>query len=114
MRRLRLLFLFLRVPGKRLSLRAYQLPMWLPQANRRSIGRCAPPATLRRAGSQVKPDPSSALVVTGIYRLTRFLWILLGWVLSMNRFQIEPEERALTCLFGQTFLAYATQVRGWI
>lgn len=62
----------------------------------------------------MKPDPSSGLVVTGIYRLTRFLWILLDWVLSMNRFQIEPEERALTCLFGQTFLAYATQVRGWI
>ena len=58
-----------------------------------------------------------------------FLWILLGWgiffsnapaflvlpgfVLSMNRFQIEPEERALTRLFGQAFVAYATRVRRW-
>jgi hypothetical protein len=74
-----LLFLFLRLSGKRLSLRANQLPMWLPHTNSGSIGRCAPPAGLWRAGSQMKPDPSSALVVTGIYRLTRFLWILLGW-----------------------------------
>ena len=59
-----------------------------------------------------------------------FLWILLGWgiffsnapavlvlpgfVLFMNRFQIEPEERALTRLFGQAFVAYATRVRRWI
>lgn len=84
----------------------------------------------------MKPDSSSALVVTGIYRLTRnpmylgFLWILFGWgiflsnalaflvlpgvVLYMNRFQIEPEERALTRLFGQTFVTYAKQVRRWI
>ena len=84
----------------------------------------------------MKPDSSSALVVTGIYRLTRnpmylgFLWILFGWgifisnaltflvlpgvVLYMNRFQIEPEERALTRLFGQAFVTYAKQVRRWI
>lgn len=84
----------------------------------------------------MKPDSSSALVVTGIYRLTRnpmylgFLWILLGWgiflsnalaflilpgfVLYMNRFQIGPEERALTRLFGQAFVTYRTQVRRWI
>lgn len=84
----------------------------------------------------MKPDSSSALVVTGIYRLTRnpmylgFLWFLLGWgiflsnalallilpgfVMYMNRFQIEPEERALTRLFGQAFVTYATQVRRWI
>ncbi len=84
----------------------------------------------------MKPDSSSALVVTGIYRLTRnpmylgLLWILLGWgiflsnapafvvlpgfILYMNRFQIEPEERALTRLFGQAFLEYRAQVRRWI
>ena len=95
--------------------------------------------SFRRAKTTVnpmKPDSSSALVVTGIYRLTRnpmylgFLWILLGWgiflsntlaflvlpgfVLYMNRFQIEPEERALTRLFGQAFVTYAKQVRRWI
>lgn len=84
----------------------------------------------------MKPDSASALVVTGIYRLTRnpmylgFLWILLGWgivlshalaflilpgfVLYMNRFQIEPEERALTTLFGQAFVDYRSCVRRWI
>ena len=31
--------LFLWMPGQRLSLRANQLPMWLPQANGRSVGR---------------------------------------------------------------------------
>ncbi|MEK6804375.1 MAG: isoprenylcysteine carboxylmethyltransferase family protein [Nitrospirota bacterium] len=95
--------------------------------------------SFRRAKTTVnpmKPDSSSALVVTGIYRLTRnpmylgFLWILLGWgiflsnapaflvlpgfAFYMNRFQIEPEERALTRLFGQAFVTYATQVRRWI
>lgn len=84
----------------------------------------------------MKPDSASALVVTGIYRVTRnpmylgFLWILLGWgivlshalaflilpgfVLYMNRFQIEPEERALTTLFGQAFVDYRSRVRRWI
>lgn len=84
----------------------------------------------------MKPDSASALVVTGIYRLTRnpmylgFLWILLGWgivlshmlaflmlpgfVFYMNRFQIEPEERALTTLFGEAFVAYRSRVRRWI
>jgi protein-S-isoprenylcysteine O-methyltransferase Ste14 len=95
--------------------------------------------SFRRAKTTVnpmKPDSSSALVVSGIYRLTRnpmylgFLWILFGWgiflsnalaflvlpgvVLYMNRFQIEPEERALTRLFGQAFVTYAKQVRRWI
>ena len=95
--------------------------------------------SFRRAKTTVnpmKPDSSSALVVTGIYRLTRnpmylgFLWILAAWgiflsnalaflappgfVLYMNRFQIEPEEKALTRLFGQAFVAYRTQVRRWI
>ena len=58
-----------------------------------------------------------------------FLWILLDWgivfsnapaflvrrgfVLSMHRFQIEPEERALIRLFGQAFVTYTTQVRRW-
>ncbi|MDR4480684.1 MAG: isoprenylcysteine carboxylmethyltransferase family protein [Nitrospira sp.] len=84
----------------------------------------------------MKPDSSSALVVTGIYRLTRnpmylgFLLLLVGWgiflsnalaflvlpgfVMYMNRFQIEPEERALTRLFGQAFVIYRSQVRRWI
>lgn len=84
----------------------------------------------------MKPESSSALVVTGIYRLTRnpmylgFLWILFGWgiflsnapallilpgfIFYMNRFQIEPEERALARLFGPAFVEYRIQVRRWI
>ena len=135
LRNLRLLILCLRMPGKRLSLRANQLPMWLPQANSGSVGRLCP---ARRTVAGGDTDEAGLLVRAGragIYRLTRnpmylgFLWILPGWgiflsnapaflvlpgfALSMNRFQIEPEERALTRLFGQAFVAYATQVRRW-
>ena len=95
--------------------------------------------SFRRAKTTVnpmKPDSSSALVVSGIYRLTRnpmylgFWLILFGWAIFlsnllaflllpvfiwyMNRFQIEPEEQALTSLFGQAFLSYRSRVRRWI
>ncbi|MCS6328844.1 MAG: hypothetical protein H8K06_17405 [Nitrospira sp.] len=42
LRNLRLRVLFLRVPGQCLSLRADQLPMWLPQANRGTVSRFCP------------------------------------------------------------------------
>jgi len=96
-------------------------------------------ASFRRAGTTVnpmKPDSASSLVVSGIYRLTRnpmylgFLLVLIGWaiflsnalaflflpafILYMNRFQIEPEEKALTSLFGQQFVAYTSRVRRWL
>jgi protein-S-isoprenylcysteine O-methyltransferase Ste14 len=32
----------------------------------------------------------------------------------MNRFQIQPEERALASRFGPAFTAYASRVRRWI
>ena len=95
--------------------------------------------SFRRAHTTVNPmQPSSAssLVTSGIYRYTRnpmylgMLFVLLGWalylanvlaflflpafILYMNRFQIEPEERAMTALFGQEFLEYASRVRRWI
>ena len=95
--------------------------------------------SVRRAGTTVnplKPDTSSALVCSGIYTLTRnpmylgFLMLLIGWgvylsnalallfvpafVLYMNRFQIEAEERALASRFGQEFVAYTTRVRRWL
>jgi len=96
-------------------------------------------ASFRRAKTTVNPmNPGSAsvLVDRGIYRLTRnpmylgFLVVLLGWafflsnlvallplpafISYMNRFQIEPEEKALVALFGQTFVAYQTRVRRWL
>ena len=95
--------------------------------------------SFRRARTTVnpmKPGSASVLVDGGIYRLTRnpmylgFLVVLLGWaiflsnivaflllpafVCYMNRFQIEPEERALAALFGQSFVAYKTRVRRWL
>ena len=95
--------------------------------------------SFRRAHTTVNPmQPSSAssLVTSGIYRYTRnpmylgMLFVLVGWalylanvlvflflpafILYMNRFQIEPEERAMTALFGQEFLEYASRVRRWI
>lgn len=93
----------------------------------------------RRAGTTVnpfKPGTSSSLVTNGIYRFTRnpmyigLLLTLLGWaaflssppalfglavfVLYMNRFQIEPEERVLSSLFGTDYAAYHARVRRWL
>lgn len=95
--------------------------------------------SFRRARTTVnplKPGSASALVTSGIYRFTRnpmylgFALVLLAWavflgnalalvllpgfVLYIDRFQIEPEERVLSALFGTAFGAYAKQVRRWL
>ncbi|UVJ43632.1 isoprenylcysteine carboxylmethyltransferase family protein [Pseudomonas sp. LS1212] len=95
--------------------------------------------SFRRARTTVnplKPETASALVSSGIYRYTRnpmylgfaiallawsiFLaWPLallgvLGFALYMNRFQIGPEERALSALFGADFHQYCGRVRRWL
>ena len=36
------------------------------------------------------------------------------FVAYINRFQIEPEERALKARFGEEFEAYCRRVRRWI
>jgi protein-S-isoprenylcysteine O-methyltransferase Ste14 len=36
------------------------------------------------------------------------------YVLYINRFQIEPEERALTLLFGTAYAAYTERARRWL
>jgi protein-S-isoprenylcysteine O-methyltransferase Ste14 len=94
---------------------------------------------LRRASTTInpwKPETASALVTSGIYRYTRnpmyvgLLLLLLGWaaflsspfvflgpvvfVLYISRFQIVPEERALSALFGAAFTDYQSQVRRWL
>jgi protein-S-isoprenylcysteine O-methyltransferase Ste14 len=96
-------------------------------------------ASFRRARTTVNPlspDSTTALVISGIYRLTRnpmylgFLFMLVAeivwlanpvalllapaFVLYLNRFQIGPEEMALQSRFGAQFDAYATRVRKWI
>lgn len=90
----------------------------------------------RTTVNPLKPESSSALVNTGIYRYSRnpmyvgFLcWILawgvfldnplafllgLAFVPYMNRFQIIPEEKALTNLFGDDYLIYCKQARRWL
>ena len=89
----------------------------------------------RTTSNPMKPATSSALVVSGIYKITRnpmylgFLLLVIAWalflsnmlalafipafVIYMNRFQIRPEERALTKLFGQDFIDYKARVRRW-
>ncbi len=90
----------------------------------------------RTTVNPLKPETASALVSSGIYRYTRnpmylgfaaalVAWSIflawppgllgvLGYVVYMNRFQIEPEERALTRLFGGHFTQYCSQVRRWL
>jgi protein-S-isoprenylcysteine O-methyltransferase Ste14 len=95
--------------------------------------------SFRRARTTVnpmKPDSTSALVVSGIYRYTRnpmylgFLLILLAcaaalanalalialpvFVLYMNRFQISPEERVLDSRFAPEYAEYRARVRRWL
>ena len=44
-------------------------------------------------------------------------WTLLGpaaYFLYIERFQIAPEERALTALFGAEYAAYLSKVRRWL
>ena len=96
-------------------------------------------AAFHRAGTTVnplQPENSSTLVVDGVYRYTRnpmylaLLMLLFAWGIAlsnpysmlaawtfipyMNRFQIRPEERAMTQRFGAEFLRYAARVRRWI
>jgi protein-S-isoprenylcysteine O-methyltransferase Ste14 len=90
----------------------------------------------RTTVNPMNPGASSALVVGGVYRVTRnpmylgFAIALLGWAVFlanplallvlpvftvyMTRFQILPEERVLEARFGADFKAYAAKVRRWL
>lgn len=93
----------------------------------------------RRARTTVnphKPDNSSSLVTSGIYRHTRnpmylgmamvllawAAWLGSAWALAgiaafaawITRFQITPEERTLARIFGRQFEEYRVRVRRWI
>lgn len=95
--------------------------------------------SFRRAKTTVnplKPEAASALVSSGIYKISRnpmyvgfalFLvawavylsspWALvgvIGFVLYIDRFQIQPEERALAALFAAEFERYKNSVRRWV
>jgi protein-S-isoprenylcysteine O-methyltransferase Ste14 len=84
----------------------------------------------------LRPSRASSLVTTGIFRISRnpiylgdllvlaalAVWLgnavsallLVPFVAYINRFQIIPEERALTKLFGQSYAAYCSKVRRWL
>jgi len=93
----------------------------------------------RRARTTInpfKPENSTTLVTSGIYRITRnpmyvgLTLVLVGWAaflwsawalpgpvvfaLYITRFQIAPEERALCARFGETYAQYAAHVRRWL
>ena len=84
----------------------------------------------------VRPHKAACIVSEGIFRFSRnpmylgMLLLLAGWaaylahplallflplfIAYMNRFQIIPEERALTDKFGTPFISYLNTVRRWI
>lgn len=90
----------------------------------------------RTTVNPTQPEKATSVVTTGIYRLTRnpmylgFLIMILAmavklanpitWVMMplfiiyMNQFQIKPEERALSELFGDEYIQYRKKVRRWI
>ena len=95
--------------------------------------------SFRRAKTTVnpmKPETATSLVSSGIYSVTRnpmyvgLLLVLIAWaaylssawallgplgfVLYISRFQIAPEERVLSTLFGSEYTAYQSRVRRWL
>ncbi|MEO7401164.1 MAG: isoprenylcysteine carboxylmethyltransferase family protein [Polaromonas sp.] len=93
----------------------------------------------RRAKTTVNPmapQKSSAVVSTGVYRLTRnpmylgLVFLLLAWAVYLSsawallgvpafmacitRFQIKPEERVLAARFDLRYADYCARVRRWL
>jgi protein-S-isoprenylcysteine O-methyltransferase Ste14 len=95
--------------------------------------------SFHRVGTTVnpmKPEATTSLVTEGVYRFSRnpiylgLAMILSSWgvylsdllslifvcffIMYMNHFQIQPEERILHKLFGSCFERYKHQVRRWL
>ena len=91
---------------------------------------------MRTTVNPMAPERATALVAVGVFRASRnpmylgMLLVLAGWavflgnaaaallvpafVAWMTRFQIRPEERALTARFGASYLDYCARVRRWL
>ena len=130
------------VPAAQLWPRAGSLAVWGVAVGLALLGAgiaLAGVLAFRRARTTVNPlapQRASQLVVVGIYRRTRnpmylgMLLVLAGWgvclgnalaflalplfVLTLNRLQIKPEERALRERFGEAYLSYMQRVRRWV
>jgi len=83
----------------------------------------------------INPNAASSLVTHGVFRVSRnpmylsLVLYLVAWaaylsnwlalllvpvfVLYINRFQIKPEERALSALYGPAYSSYKARVRRW-
>src|SRR5262245_972128 len=90
----------------------------------------------RTTMNPIKPSTTSSLVTDGVFRITRnpmylsLVLFLVAWgvylsnwlalllvpvfVLYINQFQIKPEERALSALFGSEYASYQARVRRWL
>jgi protein-S-isoprenylcysteine O-methyltransferase Ste14 len=90
----------------------------------------------RTTVNPLKPERATALVTGGVYRITRnpmyvgMVFLLLAWavylsallpfagivvfIVYITRFQIQPEERVLTGIFGDEYSTYAARVRRWL
>ena len=90
----------------------------------------------RTTANPLKPERATSLVTGGIYRVSRnpmyvgMAFLLLAWavhlsallpfvgpvvfVLYITRYQIQPEERVLKDIFGDSYLAYAARTRRWL
>lgn len=84
----------------------------------------------------LKPARASTLITGGAFRFTRnpiylgdllilaaiAVWLgqpanlalLAGFAWYIDRFQIRPEERVLSALFGAEYAAYCARVRRWL
>jgi protein-S-isoprenylcysteine O-methyltransferase Ste14 len=104
--------------------------------NRRRAGERDRRAAVPPRAHHGQPAAASSLVTGGIYRWTRnpmylgMALALAGWglylgnfgalalvglfVMYIDRYQIDPEERALTARFGDAFAAYRRRVRRWL
>jgi protein-S-isoprenylcysteine O-methyltransferase Ste14 len=90
----------------------------------------------RTTPNPLTPDKTRSLVTTGLYRISRnpmylgLLLMLIGWALylgsvspllllplfvfTLNKMQIEPEERLLKEKFGEGYIKYQRRVRRWL